>query len=59
MKLGRKLLTDHIREVEERRIGEAHYEAGGMQQGVKGTKTGMLPQDAEGDVFRDKRDGDA
>ena len=28
MKLGRKLLTDHIWEVEERRIGEAHYEAG-------------------------------
>ena len=36
------LLTDHIREVEEWRIGEAHDEAGGMQQGKEGAKnTGM------------------
>ena len=57
---GGELLTDHIREVEERRIGEAHNEAGGMHQGEKGTKTDeMLPQDAEGDVFRDKGNSDA
>ena len=29
------------------------------QQGKEGDNSGMLPQDAEGDVFRDKGDGDA
>ena len=55
------LLTDHIREVEEWRIGEANDEAWGIQKGEKGASatTVLLPQDEEGDVFRDKGDGNA
>ena len=52
------MLTDHIREVEEWWVGEAHNEAGVMLGKVE-AKSVNLPQNAEGDVFSDERDGNA